>query len=281
MCNRWLTQRLFCFYFLFYLTPGCTMFHSDQTVTVLVRDAETMKPITTAEVYLCQCLPNDEVAPCYSKGLTQTDGIARLRTEPASEQGIQVQTVAQGYLPEKLDVFADVFKKNASAPSSQPIERRPADVIVDVYSEPNFSVELVLPAGYRGLVKAEVQIRDDLPLPAGQRCFRYPVSASGDVLVTGPSLLRRVPASEFRARYGNGPFLGTAMDAEKVGFRLLKSLGSQQYFVVGTQLDYEKVHRQVAPEEAVAASGSFEDPAWTNRSHKYRYGKVTAPSYEK
>jgi hypothetical protein len=154
-------------------------------------------------------------------------------------------------------------------------------VTVEVYSAPDFSVELILPPGYRGLVKAEVRIQDNLPLPKGQRCFRFPVSASGDVLVQGPSLLRRVPAAEFRARYGDRPLLGTTMDAEKVGFRWLKGAGNQQVFMVGNQVDYEKLHRLVAPEETQAAFGAVDDPEWANRSHKYKYGKMTAKNYEK
>lgn len=281
MCNRWLARCLLCLFFPLCLTTGCQIFHGDQTVAVLVRDAETKKPIATAEVYLCQCLPHDEVAPCHSKGLTQADGIARLRAETAGEHGIQVQAVAQGYVPEKLNVSADALKKIAPASSPQSAKQRPADVIVDVYAEPDFRVELVLPPGYRGLVKAAIQTQDNLSVPTGQRCFRYPVSASGDAVVRGPSLLQRVPAPEFRARYGNGPLLDATLDAEKVGFRWVKSVGNRQFFVVGTQLDYEKLHRQIAPEEAQTASGSWDDPAWTNRSHKYRYGKITAPNYEK
>ncbi len=152
---------------------------------------------------------------------------------------------------------------------------------VEVYAAPDFSVELVLPPGYRGLIKAEIQIQDNLPLAKGQRCFRFPVSASGNVVVKGPSLLERVFARDFRARYGDGPLLGTTMDAEKVGFRWLKGAGSQHIFVVGNQLDYEKLHRQVVPEETVTAFGAVDDPNWASRSHKYKYGHITAKNYEK
>ncbi len=276
MRNCRLAQRLLCLFFLFCLTLGCQTFQKQPNLAVLVRDAETKKPIATAEVYLCQRLAHGEVAPCRSKGLTQADGIARLRGEPATEHGFQVQAVAQGYLPEKINVPANALKKRA-APETEP---RPADAIVDVYAEPDFSVELVLPPGYRGLVKTEIQIQDNLPLAKGQRCFRYLVSASGDVVVKGPSLLRRVPVNAYRGRYGNDPLLGTAMDAEKVGFRWLRGMGNRQFFVVGTQVDYEVLHRQIAPEESQAAFDSTADAARAAGSNKYRYGKITAPNYE-
>ncbi|MHB1424428.1 MAG: hypothetical protein ACYC3I_14750 [Gemmataceae bacterium] len=279
MHNGRLARRLLCLVLLFFLTLGCQTFQKEQTLAVLVRDAETKKPIATAEVYLCQRLKQDEVAPCHSSAFTQADGIAHLYPEPGGEQGIQVQTVAQGYLPEKLNVSAEVLKKSALLTSSGSSEARPPDVTLDVYAEPSFSVELVLPPGYRGLVKAEIQIEGRLPLPARQRCFRYPVSASGDVQVVGPSLLQRVPAPEFRARYADGPLLGTAMDAEIVGFRWLKGAGTRHYFVVGTQVDYEALHRQLAPQEA-QAENAWEDAAKASGGHKYRYGKITAPNYQ-
>jgi hypothetical protein len=276
MRNGWLAWRLLCLLLLFCLASGCQTLSGSQDLTVLVRDAETKEPIATAEVYLCQRLKPDEVAPCRWSSFTQADGIARLRAGPAGEHGFQVQAVAQGYLPEKIDVPAEL----ANARRSSADAGRSPDVIVEVYHEPEFRVELVLPPGYRGLVKATVQIRDDFPRQAGQRCFRFSVPASGEVLVQGPPLLRRVSPPEFRACYGNGPPLDKAMDAQKVGFRWLTSAGNQHLFVVGNQLDYETLHRQVAPEETQAATGSWNDPAWANRSHKYRYGKMTAKNYE-
>ncbi len=281
MRSRRIAQRLFCLLLPLCLAAGCQTFQGDQTLTVLVRDAETRQPIKTAEVYLCQRLKPDEVAPCRSAAFTQTNGIAELQTEPGGEHGFQVQAVAQGYLPETIDVPANVVKKAASPSAARGAEPRSADVTVEVYAAPDFSVELVLPPGYRGLVKAEVQIQDNVTLPKGQRCFRFPVTASGTVLVRGPSLLERVSVRDFQARYGDGPHLGTTMDAEKVGFRWLKGAGSQHIFVVGNQMDYERLHRQVAPEETVTAVGAVDDPKWANRSHKYKYGHLTAKNYEK
>jgi hypothetical protein len=283
MRNRRLVRRLLCLVLLFCLDVGCQSFQGDHSLSVLVRDAETKKPIATAEVYLCQILKQDEVAPCHSSSFTQSDGVARLRSEPGGTNGIQVQAVAQGYLPEKLDVPAEQanVRRPPTGPQNKPTDAgRSPDVVVEVYAEPAFRVELLLPPGYRGPIKAEIQIQDNLPLPPGQRCFRFPVSASGDVQIVGPSLLQRVPAQEYQARYANSPVLGTAMDAEKIGFRWLKGAGNRHFFVVGTQLDYETLHQQMAPDESQMASGSWDDGSRINR-HKYRYGKMTAKNYEK
>jgi hypothetical protein len=275
--HRW-ARCLLCLVLLVGLVSGCQVFQSDRTLAVLVRDAETKKPVATAEVYLCQRLKGNEVAPCRSKGgFTQADGIARLRAEPPGENGLQVQAVAQGYLPGKQDVSAEALKTSTAAAPSAKGESLSLDVVVEVYAEPDFSAEFVLPPGYRGLVKAEILFVDTLPLAVGQRCFRFSVSASGDVQGRGPSFLRHVPIADYRARYANGLLLGTRMDAETIGFRWLKSAGNLHYFVAGTQLDYEKFHAQLAPEDN---HGSGDDASQKDRPHKYRHGKMTAPSYE-
>jgi hypothetical protein len=271
MRNRRLARRLLCLILLFCLIPGCQVFQGEQSLTVLVRDAETKQPIPTAEVYVCQRLKGDEIAPCRSRELTQTNGIARLRGESAGDYGLQVQAVAPGHLPENVTV-----PPKASKGQPQPADAgRSSELIVEVYAAPDFSVELVLPLGYRGLVKAEIQIQDNLPLSRGQRCFRFPVSASGEVQVRGPSLLQRVPVPEYQARYANGPLLGKSMDVEKVGFRWIKSAGNCHYFVVGNQLDYEALHRRLAPEETQSPSGSWDEAPQGGGSHKFKYGKLT------
>jgi hypothetical protein len=171
------------------------------------------------------------------------------------------------------------LKSIAAAPPADKNKPHSPDAVVEVYAEPDFSVELVLPPNYRGLIKAEIQVLDNVPLVARQRCFRFPVSASGDVLVRGPTLLRRVPVADIGARYANGPVLGTRMDADTVGFRWLKGTGHLHYFVAGNQLDYEKFHAQLAPEDS-RASGSWDGASQKGGKHKYRYGKMTGRNYE-
>lgn len=278
MRNRRLARRLLCLIPLFFLMPGCQVFQGEQPLAVLVRDAETKEPIPSAEVYLCQHLKGNEIAPCRSRSLTLENGIARLRTEAAGQFGLQVQAIAPGHLVDHVDLPADVVNgrhRPVGGLDKQADRSYPADVIVEVYSEPNFSVELVLPPDYRGLVSAEIQIQDNLRPAPRQRCFRFEVPSTGQVLVRVPSLLRRVAPQEYRARCGNGPLLDTKMDAQKVGFRWIKGAGNHHYFVVGTQLDYEVLHRRLAPEETQAANASWDETSGPGRPHKFRYGKLT------
>jgi hypothetical protein len=110
-----------------------------------------------------------------------------------------------------------------------------------MYSEPHFQVELILPNGFRGLVKAVVRIEDDAAWVPGQRCFRFEVAPAGDVLVKGPPLLRRVFPPDYRARFANGTAVPQQAGPWEIGLRPLKHEGEVEYFVVGTQDDYERL----------------------------------------
>ncbi len=244
---------------LFCLASGCQALHQYRPVVVVVRDAETKTPIPQAEVYLTYSLSRDSLAPCNSSGVTGQDGITRLRAVSYGKYGIQLQGIAQGYLSEEMSVATDAIDKVEPAHLFEAVDQRPVNFVVEMYSGPQFTVELIVPVSYRGLVKAEVQVQADAPRTAGQRCFRYEVSPSRDpqaknpslgVLVKGPSLLRRVTPSDYHAKYSDGTPLGEEMDDVKVGFRWLKAEGKEQYFVVGTQPEYETLRRRLVPEES-------------------------------
>lgn len=231
---------------------GCQALHPDRPIVVLVADAETKKPIPAAEVVLCHYLTPDSVVPGTSSAITQGNGIARMRIGAAGKDGIQLQASAQGYLPSDLDVTASAVEQIEPAHLFEAIERRPVQFVVELYCEPSFTVELLIPIDYRGLVKAEVQIQEDAPArPAGQRVLRFEVSSSGTVQVKGPSLLRRIEGSDFRASYLDGRRLGSEMDAGTVGFHWVKTEGKALYFVVGTQTEYEALRRTLVPEAKV------------------------------
>jgi hypothetical protein len=72
-----------------------------------------------------------------------------------------------------------------------------------------------LPPIQVSLLASIFKTHDDAPIPAGQRCFRYVVSPSGAVQVTGPSLLGRVFPLDYRAKYADGTALsGEPKDSE-------------------------------------------------------------------
>jgi hypothetical protein len=251
-----LPRRLLYLAVLVHITSGCQALQADRPVPVLVRDAETKKPIPAAEVYLCNYVADDAVLYCSSSRITKEDGIARLRIGSIGKEGIQLQAVASGYMPSEVDVKAGDVERIEPAHLLELTDERPPCFVVEVYSEPPFTVELVVPAGYRGLVKAEVQAEEKaFPGPPGQRCLHFVVEESGDVQVRGPSCLRRIAGMDFHASYSDGTPLREEREAQKVGFRWVKTEGKVHYFVVGTQAEYEALCARLVPQVAKVESG--------------------------
>ena len=224
--------------FLLTITAGCQSLYRYRPIGVLVQDAETMKPIPGAQVRLSYPLVRSSVAPYDSSGTTGPDGIARLRAAPCGESVALLEVSGPGYLSESMDVSSEAIEHIEPAPWFGTPPQRPANFVLKMLAGPRFAVELVLPTGYRGLVVADVQFLNEVPCPPGQRRFSYEVPSSGRVQVRGPGLLlSHLP--DYGARYADGTVLGPEMDAVKVGFRWLKQDGPREYFVVGTQPEYE------------------------------------------
>jgi len=255
---------------------GCQTLQGARPFPVMVRDAETKAPISGAEVVVSYPTSRSSLGPCDSSRLTGGDGIVRLWVAPFGD-GITLQAAAKGYLPESKDVAVTVIQRIAPVRLFEAADDRPANVTIEMYSEPQFTVELIVPIGYRGLIKVDVDLRDEIPCPRNQRCFSYPTSPSGDVRVVGPSLLRRVLPQGYHARYADGTPLDGEMSAAKVGFRWLKQEGkSQYYYVVGTQYEYDRFARDLREEEK-SSRGSQDAGKEGNRSRRHHRGTVATP----
>src|SRR5579885_3612857 len=168
-------RGLLCLGFLLALTPGCQVLYRYRPVPVLVRDAETKKPIANAEVHLTYPLSRDSLAPFDSAERTDAEGVAHLRAAPYGEFGVRVEATASGYLTDQLSISTESIQHLQPVHFLEDAERRKPEFVVEMYAEPRFTVELVVPPGYRGLIRAEIEAREDLGVPAGQRCFRYDV----------------------------------------------------------------------------------------------------------
>lgn len=222
--------------------PGCQVLYRYRPVAMLVRDAETKEPIAGAEVHLSYPLTRDSLAPFNSSERSGKDGIAHLRAAPFGDFGVRIEASAPGYLPEQQTISTEMIQKIEPARPFEAAERRPPEVVVEMYAEPRFTVELIVPDGYRGPIKTELQVQDDVSVPPGQRCFRYEVR-DGFVQIKGPDVLRRIPALDYRARYAGGTPLTDEMTLSKVGFRWLRRQGKEDCFVVGTQPEYDMQRR--------------------------------------
>lgn len=218
----------------------------------MVRDAETKQAIAAAEVRLSHpCIQAfDESVDSSEK--TGTDGVARLSARPNGKDSLLIEASAKGYRHENQVVSDSAIEEIEPAGFFQSYDGRAANFVLEMYADPPFAVELTIPRDFRGLVRAKIQIREDLPHQTGQRTFQFSAGASGVAYVVGPPQLRRVPPASFAARYDDGALLGNNMDATRVGFRWIKHEGTDEVYVVGTQSEYEAFRHQLFPDDPSA-----------------------------
>jgi hypothetical protein len=227
--------------------PGCQSLHRYRPMAVLVRDAETKQPIAGAELRVSYPLVRPSISPRESVATTAADGVAQVRAAACGEAGLSLEGSAPGYLPEVLSIPVEAVRALAPGWWFLPDERRPTSFVVEMYAEPHFAVELILPNGFRGLVKSDVQVREGIPRPPGQRCFRFAVAVTGEVQVIGPPELRRVFPPDYRAVFADGTAVSHSPGPTELGLRPLKREGTVEFFVVGTQADWEALSTTAQP----------------------------------
>jgi uncharacterized membrane protein YgcG len=218
--------------------PGCSSLPVGRPLPVEVVDAETHQPIRSANVLVSYAFSPSAWSNADSSGVTSKDGIARLRLASGDDPAVTVEVAAMGYLSEDKPLAADAVRKIEPAHWFESTDHRPAAVVVELYAEPRPTVELILPVGYHGKVKAHVAVRDDVPPRPGERQFAFQVQPDGTVEVVGPPILHRIFAPDFHLGYVDGaPLTQNARDSE-IGYWWLKAEGDVQVFLVGTKADY-------------------------------------------
>ncbi len=249
----------------FTLASGCQLLRPCRAMTVVAVDAETKKPISGAEVHVSYPLTPPYRAPAKSSGTTGADGAAVVQAARA-EEGLALEATAAGYLYEQKSFDADVVP--AAAPFGPFAAPAPpvASLVLEMYAAPGPTIDLVLPPGYRGIVRVEVQPRDDIPCPPGLRHFRYQVPDTGEVVAAGPALLRRTPA--IVAGYANGAPLASQVKDGEIGFLWIKSDGPYEIYVVGTPIERDSLRRSDLRNTRLSA----DDGPKPGRGHKGRRG---------
>ena len=258
MENHRLARRLVHVVFLVAAAPGCQVFTAYRPVEVLVQDIESKQPIPGATVHLSYPSTPRGDAPRESTETTRENGVAVVQIAPCSDLDILVEVQAPGHLSEYKNLPMEAARELGSGHWYQQADERPIHIVMELYADPSPTVELVLPAGYHGVVRVEMQSRNIVPSPPGQRCFRYNVSAAGDVQIVGPPLLRRVAAPDFRAVYADtGVSLSREARGSEVGLWWLHTEGSNLLFLVGSQYDYENYrgYESMEPATKQAMSG--------------------------
>ena len=230
-------------------------------VPVRVIDAETNAPIAGAVVrseYTVAGLTFADFLPFgtrlrelrRSTATSDSDGNAVVQLTPDGDTMVQgVSAKASGYLPSiVVPVAKDVLRglRRSAAEGAEPVATIPMLV------EPMPRVVLVLPDGYRGLVRVVSRYSESPPVP-GQRIFLRPVAPERAALIEVPmmplSYDYRSPIS-FHARYASGaevPTGGRALDTD-VALRVGEWRSDQYVLVVGTRADRELVHAYCNPD---------------------------------
>ena len=226
---------------------GCTVYRPRE-VTVLVRDAETHRPIPGAAVSLSN--PHTGADPV--KAATGVIGVAAVPFTPSAGEPILIEADAASYVADSVVAGEAAVADVPPAPFfSRSLPRTP-DFTVDLYAAPKFGVELVVPPTYHGLLHVDLSFRDDVPIPKGQRVFPFTASPTGEVKGTGPGVLRKVPASEYTARTTAGTPVGGPTDADGIALRFLRHEDGCDVFVLGTKEEFEKYHKDL-PKDTTAA----------------------------
>jgi hypothetical protein len=242
--------------------PGCQVFQRRPPLPIQVRDAETKQPIAGAEVRAWYPMRRYGSAQ-ETATVTAADGMTLLPLT-ADSAGMMVEAQAHGYLFGELSVPSEVFTEHSSPPTR---------VVVELFAEPAPSVELIVPNGFHGVVKAELRYDESLSFPPGQRRFCYEVSR-GSVHIQGPLFFRLISPADYRARYQDGRPISSSADQLEIGLHWLKCEGDDQYFVVGTQSEFEAIRAdlKIPPGSRAPQSGGQKGGG---RHHK---GGSTAPA---
>jgi hypothetical protein len=253
------------------LASGCQAFHSYRPVSIEARDAETGQPIPDAHVRITYPFTDSTFAPSEAVGLTAANGIVRLKAAPTGEIGVYVTGTANGYMQEEKNLSVAEVKSISPAGLFEKVDKRPVNVVLAMYAAPSPKVELVVPPGFRGMIKAEVDVRGDAPRVPGQRLFRFEVPDSGSVHLVGPPLLGRVTPITYSAKFADDSPLSVGASKSEIGFWWLKRQGGAEVFFVGTKSEYE-VENPPPPRGSQQAGGGSSGRGQGGRGRKHGGG---------
>jgi hypothetical protein len=224
------------------LAAGCKSLRPEPEVAVQVRDAETKAPIAGASVSL-----SDIRGTAASKELnakTASDGVARIHALPDGNEGLLTASAA-GYLNDAIPLYETKQLPSASRPTeiADPHRRQ---VEIELYAGPRPTIELVIPNGFRGLIKAEFKVTatDGATSP---RLFRCTVGTDGVVQIASPLVLHCVLPQDFRAVGPDGTALPTGGPTTAIELRWVKTTDTIDYFVFGTEIDCNEARKTLTP----------------------------------
>jgi hypothetical protein len=257
MCPNRLRPELFGPILLIALSSGCRSLdlYRDRPLPIEVRDAESGQPIAGAQVEFSHPILQAWQTSGPVVGVTRSDGIARISSDGIArllnppigyvEDTLYIEVKVKDYQPYATLLSKESIEQIKAFGVFESANQRPAEVVMWLYADPQFKVELVVPRGYRGPVRATIQIQDELVCPLGQRVFSYRVE-SGSVRVIGPTALRRVRPAMFVGKYEDGNIINSdGADKSTVVLRWLKQEDDYELFYVGDASEIDKYRQQI------------------------------------
>jgi hypothetical protein len=229
--------------------PGCQMIQPYRPVSVAVVDAETRRPIPDASVEVTAQEHRD------STGKTSPDGVAHVQAAAFRDSGSSVEVHAAGYFEEQQYIGLETIRTIEPPGWFERLDRRPPNLTIELYAEPRPRITLVVPAEYRGIVKAAVEVRSDASTP-GQRDFRYEVSPTGEVLLVGSGVLTHVGVPDFSFALADGTTISRNATETEIGFWWEKYEGGQQWFFVGTKAEHDAFRDEERKRDAALGRSS-------------------------
>jgi hypothetical protein len=227
----------------FGMMPGCVNLQKSRPVSVLVRDAETKKPLPGVEVTISYPLAGGPGAPSRSIATTDAAGVAHVHATPVGEVSVVMEAKAEGYLFEWKDIPISKLRKVEPAHLFEKVEERPVSEVFELYAGPHPTIEFVVPEGFKGSFRVQIKVRDDLQTTPGERCFQYEVPTDGELVLFAPPVLRHGGAPDFRARRPDGTLLTRDVKGPEIGFWYVKFDNGYDYFLVGTAREYSALSR--------------------------------------
>ena len=231
------------------VVPGCVTFTGDRPVTILVRDAETQRPIANADVTISCPLVRSITGPTVAHTVTPVDGLARLHAAPNIDSVTMLQTSAAGYLAESRELGSEEIAAVELPGWFERFDRRPPNFVVELYAAPRPQIELAVPVSFRGPIRLRLDINS--PTTAGQRSFNFPVAVDGLAVVSGPPILRLANPSDYNARFTDGAALVRNAKEGAVGFWWLRKDNEGDVFFIGTEAEF----KVATAEDPIGGSG--------------------------
>ncbi|MEO2091893.1 MAG: hypothetical protein ABGY75_20770 [Gemmataceae bacterium] len=220
---------------------GCGLFHEYRPMRVLVRDAETKQPLPGAEIEGMNMVMLDVFGPSSPHGTTDASGVATLKIGP--ERGFDLRVDEPGYEMtdhrEESSYFNTLPKRGG--PGDDP---KRIDVVMDLPRRHGTTVVVVVPDGYRGLVRVKFEPTDDPPDPT-KHVYTAVADASGRAVVRVPEISL---SRDIAARYRNGkkvPWDANSPNSDRVAIRHLADTLDTSLYLIGTGPEAEEHDQQI------------------------------------